>query len=214
MTLSSLVHRLVLQMQNSLPGPEAQQVMAPTPRRNNPQAEGRTLRHAGVLLLLYLQDNSLHIPLIVRSEYDGPHSGQVALPGGRQEEGDQDLWHTAIRETEEEIGVPSQSVELVGQLTSLYIPNSHYMVTPFLGWQIQPYPFAPDPNEVRQILEIPVKHLQDPSRIRRETWNIRGLEVDVPFYAIQEFSIWGATAMILAEFLSLLASTPENGSFL
>ncbi len=195
-------------MQDSLPGPQAQQVMSPQPRRNNPQADDRALRQAGVLLLLYLQQARLHIPLIVRPDYDGPHSGQIALPGGRREHGDPDLWHTALRETEEEIGLPARSVAPIGQLTPLYIPNSHYMVTPFLAWQTQPHAFTPDPQEVRQILEIPVQQLQDPSRLRREIWHIRGREVDVPYYAIQNLPVWGATAMILAEFLTLLASTP------
>ncbi len=195
-------------MQKALPGPQAQQRMAPYPRHNNLQARNRPLRQAGVLLLLYLRDNELYVPLIVRSEYDGPHSGQVALPGGRQENRDPDLWHTAIRETEEEIGLSSQAVLPIGQLTSLYIPNSHYRVTPFLGWQTQSPTFAPDPDEVQQILEIPVRQLQDPACIRRETWQIRGLAVDVPFFVIPAYPIWGATAMILAEFLSLLADTP------
>lgn len=208
--LSHLAHKLAQHMQDSLPGPRAQQAMAPQPRRNNPQAEARALRQAGVLLLLYLRQDRLHIPLIVRPEYDGPHSGQVALPGGRRERGDPDLWHTAMREAEEEIGMPSHAVAQIGQLTPLYIPNSHYMVTPFLAWQTQPHAFVPDPNEVRQILEIPVQQLQDPARIQRETWLIRGREVDVPYYAIQDFPVWGATAMILAEFLRLLATEPAS----
>ena len=190
-------------LQGPLPGPAAQQTMAPSVRRNDPQADARAVREAGVLLLLYVQRGVLHMPLIVRPAYDGPHGGQVAFPGGRREPGDPDLWRTALRETEEEIGVRSGAIRKMGALSPIFIPNSRYQVSPFVGCVEGVPVFRPDAAEVSQVLPVPVPALLDGTRRQRETWRIRGQEVDVPFFAFGKHKIWGATAMILAEFLCL-----------
>lgn len=190
-------------LQGPLPGPAAQQTMAPSVRRNDPQADARAIREAGVLLLLYVQRGVLHMPLIVRPDYDGPHGGQVAFPGGRREPGDPDLWRTALRETEEEIGVRSDAIRKMGALSPIFIPNSRYQVSPFVGCVEGVPVFRPDAAEVSQVLPVPVSALLDGTRRQRETWRIRGQAVDVPFFAFGKHKIWGATAMILAEFLCL-----------
>lgn len=208
--LPLLADRLSQALSASLPGFEIQRTMAPSVRRNNPMAEPRPLRRAAVLFLLYARGRVPHLPFIVRPEYDGPHSGQIALPGGKREEGDGSLWDTAIRETEEEVGVPRADIHFIGCLTKVYIPNSHYLVSPYVGWIEHRAEFAPHPQEVHQVLEVAVERLLAPERVHREIWNIRGLEVDVPFYACQGHKIWGATAMMLAELLHCMSHLPPS----
>ena len=178
--------------------------MAPTPRRNNPDRQRSPLRQAGVLFLFYAREGHMYLPFIERPRYDGPHSGQIALPGGKREVGDPDLAATAVRETGEEIGVPGSCIQVLGQLTPVYIPNSHYLVTPSVGLMAAAPAFRPDPVEVKTVLECPLALLLDPACRKREIRNFGDLDVDVPFFQVGEHHIWGATAMMLAELLEVL----------
>lgn len=205
--LHTLSIRLRSGLQPPLPGHPVQQTMAPEPRRNNPDRQGQPLRQAGVLFLFYAKDGQVHLPFIERPRYDGPHSGQIALPGGKREVGDPNLAATAVRETGEEIGVPGSCIQVLGQLTSVYIPNSHYMVTPSVGLMSAMPDFRPDPAEVKAVLEFPLALLRDPACRKREVWNIRDLDVNVPFFHVGGYRIWGATAMMLAELLEVLRRT-------
>lgn len=184
--------------------------MAPSPRRNNPLRDKGALRKAGVLFLLYSKEGQIHLPFIKRTSYAGPHSGQIALPGGRQEKEDKDLVATAVRETYEEIGVQSSYIQVLGTLTPVYIPNSHYMVTPSVSYVLTTPHFKPDPTEVRSVLEIRLAHLRDPACRKREIWNIRNLDVDVPFFLVGQHRIWGATAMMLAELLAVIGQVEKQ----
>ena len=202
--LQTLASRLRSRLRRPLPGPPVQQTMAPEPRRNNPDRQRRPLRHAGVLFLFYGRDERVHLPFIERPRYDGPHSGQIALPGGQREPGDADLVATAVRETGEEIGVPGTHIRILGTLTPVYIPNSHYLVTPCVGQMTAAPDFRPDPAEVQAVLEYPLALLRDPACRKREVWNIRNLAVNVPFFHVGGRRIWGATAMMLAELLEVI----------
>lgn len=201
MTFPDILLRLSQALHNHQHSPEVRQTMAPSQRRNNPMAEEREVRTAGVLMLLYQKQDKWHMPLIVRPQYDGPHSGQIALPGGRKEVDDEDLWQTATRETEEEVGVLRQTVKELGSLESLYIPNSRYEVSPFIGWVEGQVDFRPDPSEVAELLILPLDLLLDPKFTQREVWKIRGQDVEVPYYRFGAHKIWGATAMMLKDFL-------------
>lgn len=205
--LRTLSSRLQSGLQQPLPGQPAQQTMAPVPRRNNPDRQRRPLRQAGVLFLFYAREGRMYLPFIERPRYDGPHSGQIALPGGKREVGDPDLAATAVRETGEEIGVPGSCIRVLGQLTPVYIPNSHYLVTPSVGLMSAAPAFRPDPAEVKAVLECPLALLLDPACRKREIWNFGNLDVDVPFFQVGEHHIWGATAMMLAELLEVLRRT-------
>ena len=205
--LHTLSSRLKSGLQQPLPGRPAQQTMAPAPRRNNPDRQRRPLRQAGVLFLFYAREGHMYLPFIERPRYDGPHSGQIALPGGKREVGDPDLAATAVRETGEEIGVPGSGIQVLGQLTPVYIPNSHYLVTPSVGLMSGAPAFRPDPAEVKAVLECPLAVLLDPACRKREIWNFGDLDVDVPFFQVGEHHIWGATAMMLAELLEVLRRT-------
>ncbi len=195
-------------MRGPLPGPRAQITMAPRPRALRPPPDA-TPRQAGVLLLLYPRNSNgnggvLHLVLTVRTPELFHHSGQVSLPGGGWEEGDASLEETALREAQEEIGVVADGLELLGPLTPLYIPPSDNLVHPFVAYAARRPAFEPDPVEVAELLEVPLRLLLDPATRREEDWMWRSAPLHVPFYAVGEPKVWGATAIVLAEFLALL----------
>ena len=128
------------------------------------------------------------------------HAGQVSLPGGRLEPGEKPP-EAALREAHEEVGIHPSRVTLLGSLAPLYIPPSDFRVHPFVGWHEQPAVFTPQPDEVAELLEVPLLSLLDASTRREEIWNRRGLELQVPYFSIGRHKVWGATAMILSEFL-------------
>jgi len=190
-------------MRGPLPGLQAQLTMAPRPRPFSPPL-GVEPRQAGVLLLLYPIHGVLHLMLTVRTPDLNHHSGQVSLPGGGWEEGDASLQETALREAHEEIGIAADGLELLGSLTSLYVPPSNNIVHPFVAYTPQRLAFRPDPKEVAELLEVPLPLLLDPATRREEDCTWRGAPLHVPFYAVGEHKVWGATAVILAEFLELV----------
>ncbi len=199
-----------------LPGRPAQALMAPLPRPgwHPDDRPDEPARQSGVLVLLYSLQGRLHVPLILRPTYDGTHSGQVAFPGGGSEEGDGDLTETALRETHEELGIAPQDVEVLGTLTDLYIRPSNYEVYPTVGRLNAKPVFRPDPSEVAQLLEVPLATLLDPGHRRQEAWQLADRSALVPFFAIQDQTIWGATAMILSELLAVVHECqPDGGIF-
>ena len=163
-------------------------------------------RLGGVLLLLYCAGETLHLVLTKRPDYDGVHGGQVSFPGGRHEP-PETLADTALRETCEELGVNPADVELMGELTELYVVPSDFEVYPFVGRFVgegRPR-FIPDVREVAAVLEVPLYKLMDPATRVVEDMEIRGgLRLRVPCFRVGEYRVWGATAMILSEFLERL----------
>ena len=188
-----------------LPGIAAQLCMVPEPRPGHKayfEVEDTSLK-AGVLILLYKKDDRLWMLLTRRTERVLHHRGQISLPGGEQHPGES-LEATALRETAEELGPDLASVRVLGRLTPLYIPPSNYCIYPTVAFVPGPLEFHLQPDEVAEVIEIPVDHLADPANTRRETWALGGRDVEVPLYEFEGHKIWGATAMVLAEFLALL----------
>ncbi len=194
-------------LRGPLPGLRAQITMAPRPRLFSPPP-GVEPRPAGVLLVLYPIHGALHLVLTVRTSGLNHHSGQISLPGGGWEEGDASLQETALRETREEVGIATGGLELLGPLTSLYIPPSNNVIHPFVAYVPQRPAFHPDPREVAELLEVPLHLLLDPATRREEDCTWRGAALHVPFYAVGEHKVWGATGIVLAEFLALLTRSP------
>lgn len=163
-------------------------------------------RLGGVLLLLYCAGEALHLVLTKRPDYDGVHGGQVSFPGGRHEP-PETLMATALRETQEELGVDPADVELIGEITPLFVVPSNFEVHPFVGRFIgngRPR-FVPDVREVAAVLEVPLRLLMDPATRTLEDVEIRGgLRLSVPCFRVGDYRVWGATAMILSEFLERL----------
>jgi 8-oxo-dGTP pyrophosphatase MutT (NUDIX family) len=186
-----------------LPGPDAQLRMAPQPRGRPPN---RPPQPAAVLILLYPHQGTLHLPFTRRTETVATHRGQISWPGGTRE-GDELPAETALRETEEELGVEPAAVEVLGQLTPLHTGSSGFLITPVVGWTAARPVFRPDPWEVAELLEVPVARLCAPDIMRQETWILHGQRTLVPYYRLgPNIVIWGATSMILSEFLAVLDS--------
>lgn len=192
-------------MRRPLPGMAAQVTMAPRSRPFHPP-DGSTPRQAGVLLLLYPVRGHLHLVFTVRTAHLDYHAGQVSFPGGGWEEGDASLMETALRETREELGISAEGIEVLGPLTPLYIPPSHNMVHPFVAFAPRRPAFRPDPLEVAAPLEVLLATFRDPAIRGEDRIEQNGLEMVIPYYAVCGYKIWGATAIILAEFLALLES--------
>jgi 8-oxo-dGTP pyrophosphatase MutT (NUDIX family) len=161
-------------------------------------------RQGGVLILLYEKLGQTHLVLTRRRDDLQSHAGQISFPGGRRE-ADETIQMTAFREAHEEVGVHPGELDFLGRLSSLYIPPSDYEVHPFVAWYKNGLPiFIPQVTEVAEVLEVPLSLLLDPATRVVEKWELRGFELDVPFYLVGRHKVWGATAMMLSEFLSRL----------
>ena len=184
-----------------LPGMEAQLSMAPVGRfGHNYDPAPPEARCGAVLLLIFPNPGGISLPLIKRPEGFSVHSGQIALPGGGHEQPEHFPVETALRETEEEIGVPQEAVTVLGVLTPLYIPPSNYSITPVVGVLRDPSPsFRPEAREVARVIPVRVDDLIP----GKETAEVRGSTGSrtAPCYRVGESIIWGATAMILSEYL-------------
>ncbi len=204
-----LIDVLKQKKHETLPGKPAQFQMAHNVRQI-PEIDSAPAhaKKAAVLILLYPKGSDWHFVLMERTSRFGndKHKGQISLPGGAYETTDADLSETALRETEEEMGVPISDMNLVAPLTDLYIPVSNFHVFPFYGFCESEPTFYPDRKEVAEILEIPLAHIQHPDNSRLTNIKISKniLLKEVPYYDFQGKIIWGATAMILSEFLTLL----------
>jgi 8-oxo-dGTP pyrophosphatase MutT (NUDIX family) len=187
-----------------LPGKTAQFKMAP-PARDLPDTPlQRKTRYAGVLILLYPLENESYTILIRRSTYNGAHSGQISFPGGQYEASDKDLTFTALRETREEIGISPELIKVIGKLTPLYIPVSNYFVHPVVGILDSEPNFEKDPKEVEEIYSVKLESLLDPACLISDDHIYENERIiQAPYFQYNHLKIWGATAMILSEFIEL-----------
>ena len=188
-----------------LPGRTAQMRMVPRPEEGPARDRfGEGGRPAAALLLLYPRGGQAHCLLTVRHPDLPAHPGQVSLPGGIQETGE-DLQETALRETEEEVGLARSGIRTVGSLSAVYIPVSGYRLHPFVGvCTEEDSRFRPHDAEVDRLLQVPLTDLGDPDRRHSEIRDIRGRRYRVPYFMLEGEKVWGATAMILAEFVGVL----------
>ena len=160
---------------------------------------------AAVLLLLYEKDGEPYILLTRRTDYVEHHKGETSFPGGAFDAEDGDLLTTALRETEEEIGVRAQDVEVLGRLDDI-VTITDFLVSPFVG--VLPsadYPFVANAHEVAELVEVPLRHLMDKRNLARTTQSFRDRVVPILTYSYGDHRIWGATARILKDFLDHLS---------
>lgn len=161
-------------------------------------------RNAAVLMLVYPKNDLAHLALIVRNTYPGVHSSQIGFPGGKEELEDVTLEYTALRETEEEIGVQMHKVAVIRQCSEIYIPPSNFLVTPYLGFSNENLKFTPNPDEVKRVLELPIHQLlNDEIIVQTKMTTSYASNIDVPAFQVEKYVVWGATAMMLSELKEL-----------
>jgi 8-oxo-dGTP pyrophosphatase MutT (NUDIX family) len=190
-----------------LPGYEAQYKMAREFREHPIDTERyhTNARIGAVLILFYPKENGIHTVLIQRPTYDGVHSAQVAFPGGKKEDDDSTLVETALREAEEEVGIDANVVTVAGELTKLYIPPSNFLVTPVVGFCEAKPLFVPQQTEVDEIVEVDLATLTNEKLINEKVIHLQqNISLNVKYYDIYGKTVWGATAMMIAEMNELL----------
>jgi 8-oxo-dGTP pyrophosphatase MutT (NUDIX family) len=197
---SDFINDLKSKLQQTLPGIEAQFEMAHVKRERVEYGNDKDYRPSAVLILLYPNDQEdVCILLIERSTYNGHHSGQIALPGGKVEPTDKDLEDTALREFYEETGCEEVPF-MIGKLSPIHIPVSKFVVHPFVGYLSKRPIFSPNENEVKQLLEWKLSDLLLPESVKETTIEpMPGLKMSTPYFDVQEKILWGATAMMLNE---------------
>ena len=213
MNISQLpLENIYLALQNPLPGYPAQAKMQHLARKEameNLPAIPDDHKKAAVMCLFYPHNGEWTLVFIQRPDYDGAHSGQIAFAGGGVEPSDRNTAETALRETYEEIGVLPETIEILGSLSELYIPVSNFLVYPYIGYTPARPEFLLDPVEVAGIIELPLQHFFEPERQSFGDIHIgihNYLLKDVPFYIVEDKKLWGATAMMLSEFVAILTS--------
>jgi 8-oxo-dGTP pyrophosphatase MutT (NUDIX family) len=197
-----LEHRLKL----PLPGESAQHAMRAIPTGGlKPKFQHSTSPKPGsVLILLFEQDGVVRFPLIKRPEYIGIHGGQISLPGGKSEAGENSI-QTAFREAKEEVGIETTQMEAIGQLTRFHVLPSNFLVTPVVGITKNVPVFVPDPYEVERILVCSIGQLLDANTVKEKGILAGGqFPMIAPHFEIDQEIVWGATAMILNEFKVIL----------
>ncbi len=187
----------------TLPAASAHLKMAPVQRieiLKELNVESKHPRKAAVMMLIYPKSSETHLVLIVRTTYPGVHSSQIAFPGGKVEREDESLAKTALRETEEEIGVHQSKIEIIKSFTEVYIPPSNFLVFPFLGISQSELIFSIQEDEVAGIIELSLKDfLDDNNIVMRKLTTSYANEIDVPAFLVKEHIVWGATAMMMSE---------------
>ena len=208
MRFEAVLDRLRAGLAAELPGARAHAMLAPQPRRDWPAGfDPAGIRHAAGLLLVFPVGDDAHVVLTVRADTLGRHSGQVSLPGGVAEPGES-YPEAALREAHEEIALATTGVCVLGPLTPVDIPVSGFRLHPILAAATARPSFAPADCEVARILEVGVADLRDPARLTSMSFSRDGHEIVAPSFHLEGVHIWGATAMILAEFLVLLGWAP------
>jgi 8-oxo-dGTP pyrophosphatase MutT (NUDIX family) len=189
----------------TLPGLEAQLRFAPSPPRDGwkPGQFPTDARPAAALLLLYPGEHGPSIALTVRASGLRRHAGQISLPGGATDPGET-LAQAALREAHEEVGVDPATVRVLGELTPVHVLVSGFTLHPIVGLTHQRPSFVPAAHEVDAIVEVSIADLQDASHIRRGSRTREGVAIEYPYFDLKGHQVWGATAMVLGEFICLL----------
>ena len=200
-------YALAEQLSVPLPGREVQFRMAPyrRPKDLNFQYPSDA-KQSAVLISFYFKEDEPHFILMKRSEYKGPHSGQICFPGGALESQDVSLLDTALRESMEEIGVDPNQVEVLGRLSSLFIPVSYYKVQPYIACLPEQPTYVLDPQETAAVIEVPLSELMNDACEGFRPINHRGeFTLDTPCIELQGHIVWGATAMMIAELKAVIS---------
>lgn len=206
--------RLIPKIESAfLPGEDSHAKMSPPERceiMKTLDLKAKNPKEAAVMMLFYPRNEKTNLILIIRNAYPGVHSSQIAFPGGKIEKSDASFRETALRETEEEVGISPNQITVVRQFSQVYIPPSNFLVHPFLGYSCEELIFKPDPNEVAGLIEMPLDHFLDDVNMHSQMMATSySNSIDVPVFTINEHRVWGATAMMMGELKDVLKSVME-----
>ena len=207
--VENIVTKLKNRLKFPLPGTSAHLKMASDIRLNELKS-GYNIANAmksSVLILLYPHYDSIYFVLIQRQKDGGVHSGQISFPGGKIERSDSSFIETAVREANEEVGINRKDVKIIGSLTELYIPPSNYIVFPVIGYMDSKPNLIPGPDEVAEIVEADLLKLVNTDIVKWKEIEVRGHKLEVPYYDVNGYTVWGATAMILSELIEVIKSS-------
>jgi len=188
----------------------AHQVRTRLARRTRRTIVAPELRRAAVLLPLHEQGGEPYVLFTRRTETVETHKGQISFPGGAADPGDADVQSTALRETQEEMGIPPTQVEVLGVLDDLSTTVSGFVVTPVVGIIPSPFPFRINSAEIAEVLTVPLRVFRDPSSLRVERREREGKRLDVYFYRYGKHEIWGVTARIIKGFVDVVFGDAET----
>lgn len=199
------INKLRKNLSNKLPGQAAQQKMAPTflDGTGLSSRTNESTRESAVLICVYPDNKTASTVLIKRTTYNGPHSGQISFPGGKREPFDHSIEATALREAEEEIGIDTSTVTVLGTLSPLYIPLSNLIVIPIVGVMPKPINMNLSLQEVEYTITVNLEDFKQKDKLSVKTINIGNKPVSAPFYSVGNEVVWGATAMIISELTEL-----------
>ena len=203
MKFDVFIHRLIKLKNKSLPGVQSHLELAPKNRIQLLKKHKSNLKtHDAAVSLCFYPDlnNNVILPLILRNKYDGVHSNQISLPGGKKEDVDLDLIETSKRETFEELGIKKENMNFQFKLTDIYIPPSNFLVRPYIFIVYDTPLLNPNHHEVVKVIKPNLKSLM---KLNIQYGYINEKKIECPFFLIENHIVWGATAMILNEFLSL-----------
>ena len=200
---NQVIKSLVEQLQKDLPGQHFQNLMSPVEDNDKYRIVPKDHKVACVMALIHPKsDGNFHLTYIQRasSHPDDKHAGQIGFPGGKYEREDDSLISCALREVEEEIGIPMADIHVLGEMTSLYVFASNFLVYPFVGFIDYEPKYIPQESEVAGIIEISLDHLVNEDHKSEKTLKLAaGISVEAPGYDLDGEFLWGATAMISSE---------------
>jgi len=206
MMQQKIILSLSERLKEPLPAWDAQKMMSPVSSNRYLQYPDNA-RQAGVMILLSGPHDDLKITYIKRtSRYpEDPHNGQISFAGGGREDQDNDLKDTAIRECLEEIGISSITYEIIGAMSPIYVYVSNYYVQPYVAYAEGHLSYVLQETEVDQVIEVPLRTMMQNDIIQHMDYNIRGSVIkNMPYYNLDPHILWGATAMITAELLTII----------
>lgn len=212
MQFEEFIKVLERQLSQPLPGKEAQAMLRPysplSPSLDPPALF--TPKESAVMALIYPIANKPHLLLTERPIYKGAHSGQISFPGGKVEKEESTL-DAALRETKEEVGVNGELVNVMGELSNLYVWASNFNVNPYVGYLNEKPQFLPDPREVATILEAPLEMFFKPGVVKEKPLkNALGFGLNAPYFDVFDRTLWGATAMIISELIHVIDQSEQD----
>lgn len=210
MIYKELLDLIFSKLQEPLPGKSAHLKLAPY-RKSTFDLDLNQFQPklASTLILLYQSDQKTKFTLIQRPDYSGTHGGQISFPGGKNEEGES-LKETALRETFEEIGIAKDKIQVIGELSQVYVPPSNFLISPFIAFMDESPLFITDEKEVKRLLEIDLNELLKEGVIKEKAIIVgqnteNAMKIKVPYLDLHNHTVWGATGVILSEFRDLIS---------